>query len=299
LEELGYQVRSVPLSRLDDLRQEIEAQHQQGLFDEQFYEESLTWFDTGPPENLPQARSLMVVAVPRPQIRLVFAWQGEELDTLVPSYYLRWREVERRLREALASVLEPLGHQAVPGRIPEKLLAVRSGLARYGRNNVSYVEGLGSFHRLWSFYSDLDCQDGTWREPELLVECENCSACRRKCPTGAITSERFLLRAERCLTYHNEMPGEVPFPTWIDPAWHNCLVGCCYCQNYCPANKEYWGWIEEGVEFSEQETALLLEGLPLDQLPEATVARLEELDLVRYVELLPRNLGALLDGRGV
>jgi epoxyqueuosine reductase len=173
-------------------------------------------------------------------------------------------------------------------------LAARSGLGAYGRNNVCYVEGLGSFHRPVALISDLPCPEDTWQEARMMERCQTCQACIRACPTGAITAERFLLHAERCLTFRNEKPGSVPFPAWVDPAWHNCLVGCMICQRVCPENKEVLGWIEEGAEFSQEETALLLEGVPSDQLPDALTEKLAQWDLVDLLDILPRNLGAFL-----
>ena len=128
----------------------------------------------------------------------------------------------------------------------------------------------------------------------MMAACENCSACRRNCPSGAISAERFLLYAERCITYHNEHPSDVPFPAWLDPSWHNCLLGCMYCQNVCPQNRDFWSWVEEGAEFSEKETGLFLQGVPLEQLPAATAEKLEWLELTEYADVLPRNLRALL-----
>ena len=107
-------------------------------------------------------------------------------------------------------------------------------------------------------------------------------------------SERFLLHAERCITFHNEKPGDIPFPAWIDPSWHNCLVGCLHCQRVCPQNREFLHWVEERVEFSQEETALLLQGVALDQLPPATAKKLEQSDMVELLDVLPRNLGVLL-----
>jgi epoxyqueuosine reductase len=161
------------------------------------------------------------------------------------------------------------------------------------------VPGMGSFHRLATFYSDLPCQEDNWQELQMMESCQNCSACLRNCPTGAIpsaslgtgTSERFLLRAERCITFHNERAGKFPFPAWLDPSWHNCLVGCLHCQRVCPQNKDFLEWIEEGAEFSQEETALILEGIPSDQLPATTVRKLKQLDLIEYLDGLPRNLG--------
>jgi epoxyqueuosine reductase len=128
----------------------------------------------------------------------------------------------------------------------------------------------------------------------MLERCETCRACGRRCPTGAITAERFLLRAERCLTFHNEKPGEVEFPAWISPSAHNCLVGCLHCQTVCPENKDFVQWIVDAEEISQEETAELLEGRALDQLSAPLAEKVRRADLVDYLGLLPRNLKALL-----
>ena len=58
---------------------------------------------------------------------------------------------------------------------PLKPLAVRLGLVRYGRNNVTYAPGMGSYIQLLGYLTDasLPLPDG-WRpqEPTLLPECE-------------------------------------------------------------------------------------------------------------------------------
>lgn len=53
-------------------------------------------------------------------------------------------------------------------------------------------------------------------------------------------------------------------------------------------------WIEEAEEFSEAETALLLDGVSRDQLSAATAKKLEHLDLSEDLACLPRNLGVFL-----
>jgi len=177
--------------------------------------------------------------------------------------------------------------------LPEKLLAVRSGLGSYGRNNICYVNGMGSFHQLVVFYTELPCEEDNWQESQLMESCEGCSACLDNCPTGAITPERFLLRAERCITFHNERRED--FPTWIDPSWHKCIVGCLDCQAICPENKNILEWVEEKGEFSQEETALLLEGKMLNRLSSTLIIKLTQLDLMEYLDVLPRNLSVLLD----
>jgi epoxyqueuosine reductase len=296
LADRGYLGRVVSTRHLGDLREAIASDHRRGAFDEAFYQERLTGFVFAPPESIPEASSMIVVAVRQPQIRFTFTWRGQRVPVIVPPTYLHWQETDRRVEEALAEVLGAAGYRVAPALLPKKLLAVRSGLAEYGRNNITYVPGMGSFHRLAVFTSDLPCDDESWREPTMMARCEGCRACLRGCPSGAITSERFLLRAERCIVFHNEHPGDVPFPAWLDASWHNCLVGCMLCQNVCPENRDVLSSIEDGAVFSAQETALLVGGAPRDRLPSQTVAKLEEHDLVDLLDLLPRNLGALLAG---
>ncbi len=302
LEERGYQGRIVAVQHLGELQEEIEGRYKQGLFDEEFYQEWLTQFAFSPPDSLPEARSMIIVAIPQPQTRVTFTWGGEPARFIMPPTYFE-QETENCVRELLTRVLEQAGYQLAEAVLPKKLLAVRSGLAAYGKNNISYVPGMGSFFGLVAVYSDFPAQEDNWREPQMMESCRNCSACVRHCPVAAIpsaplragSSERFLLRAERCITFHNEKPGDVPFPAWIDPSWHNCLIGCLYCQRACPQNKEFLHWVEERVEFSQEETALLLQGVALDQLPPALAKKLEQSSMVELLDVLPRNLGVFLN----
>jgi epoxyqueuosine reductase len=294
LEERGYAGRIVPIHHLSDLREGIEGPHERGLVDEAVYQEYLAALRFELPASLPDVRSLIVVAVPQSAVQFTFRWGEKPAPLFVPPTYLESQHVDKQVEDVLAETLHREGHRLAPALVPKKLLAVRSGLAAYGRNNISYVDGMGSFHRLATFYSDLPCPEDTWREPSMMETCQNCSACRQKCPTGAITAERFLLHAERCITFHNEKPADAPFPAWMDPSGHNCLVGCMTCQRVCPQNKDLRS-MEEEAEFSQEETALLLQGLALDQLPAETAEKLERSGLASYLDVLPRNLAALLD----
>jgi epoxyqueuosine reductase len=292
LEERGYRARVVKIERLHALREEIENRLAQGLIDEAT-QRSLGRFVFSPPESMPNAQSLIVIAIGEPQIRLTFARNGQRIQVIAPPEVLYGRTYNQQAENALAEILGPEGYRAVRvTTLPAKLLAVRSGLAAYGRNNISYVAGLGSFYRLKTFYSDLPCRQDEWQEKRMLERCQKCSACVKSCPSGAIRPDRFLIDAGRCITRYNERP-DLPFPEWLDPSWHNCLMGCLRCQRVCPGNENVVGWLEEGPEFSSEETALLLEGVPLCQLPAAIVEKLEQTDLVSIMYALPRNLEVL------
>lgn len=128
----------------------------------------------------------------------------------------------------------------------------------------------------------------------MMDSCHNCRICQTKCPSGAITSDRFLIQAEKCLVFHNERSPEHPFPGWIDPSWHNCLIGCMLCQEYCPENKEFLDWFAGNESFSHEETALFLNGTSEDGLPAETRTKLERLGLLYALDMLPRNLGVFI-----
>lgn len=296
LERHGFQARVVSTHRLEDLQGEIEGRRAQGLFDAEFYQERLDWFAFRPPDDFPAAVSLMVVAVPRPQTRVRFTWNGTTRALVLPPTYAGYRETARQVGDLLAGWLAPAGYGVAPARLSLKALAVRSGLGDYGRNNICYVPGMGSFHQLAAFYSDLPVESDGWREPHMLGACQKCQACVRHCPTRAISADRFLLHAERCIVFHNERPPEYPFPAWIDPAAHHCLVGCMHCQRVCPENKPFMEWIEGDEAFSQEETVLLLGGAAPDRLPAATVTKLERLELMDSLDVLPRNLGVFFSG---
>jgi len=293
-EERGLRLGLVSAQHLQELRADVEAPYLDGLFDEEFYQERLISFEWDPRGTLPDATSIIVVAVPDPQRRITFNWEGRAVPTTVPPTYLHWQAVDKRVEDALSEVVAPDGCHVTLANLPKKLTAVHSGLAAYGRNNVTYVPDMGSFHRLVVLWSDLPCEEDRWQELRMMEACEKCQACQRVCPTGAIDSDRFLLRAERCLTFLNEKPPEVPFPAWLDPSWHNCLVGCLRCQRVCPENREVRDWMEGHEVFSEAETALLLDGVAEEHLPPETVAKLERLDVIELLDILPRNLSALL-----
>jgi epoxyqueuosine reductase len=289
----GYKGCVVPIEHLNDLQREIESHINQKHIDKELYRAYLAEFNYSPPDTLPDAASIILVAVPEPKIRITFSWNGEPVQVFVPPTYGE-RKKDKIGREFLRQILKPEGYRVAEAKLPKKLIAVRCGLAAYGKNNITYVPGMGSFYGLMAVYSDLPPDNGTWQESEMMEHCKKCSACIKRCPSGAIDPDRFLLHAERCITFHNEKPGHVPFASWINPSWHNCLVGCLHCQRVCPENKSNWKWEGEAAEFSEEETALLLEGLPADRLPAESVEKLERLDIESFVDLIPRNLKALI-----
>ena len=126
----------------------------------------------------------------------------------------------------------------------------------------------------------------------MMERCQKCTACIKSCPTKAISNERFLIQATRCLTYLNE--GIEEFPQWIDAAWRNFLIGCMVFHDVCPANKELTNLIFEVEDFSENETLMILNTVPWETLPTEMIKKLTRLFLFDDYALLRRNLSVIL-----
>jgi len=71
-------------------------------------------------------------------------------------------------------------------------------------------------------------------------------------------------------------------------------VGCMRCQLVCPVNKPFVNWVEDGQDFDEAETELMLNKTPVDRIPPATVRKLNRCYMMEYLDVLPRNFRALL-----
>ncbi len=254
------------------------------------YEQSLTFSCL---DGVEEPQALIVVASSSPNVKVRFQLEDGPFEAVIPSTYIS-SDTRQRALDAVRGVLGPAGFQVGRTRIPLKLLAVRTGLARYGRNNVAYVRNLGSFVRLDAFCTDapLETEDyktkGSWR----LSSCPPCRNCHHVCPTDAIPYDGRVIDAERCLTYLNEHEGD--WPEGLDPQAHNSLVGCTLCQEMCPVDRVYLRVPRVVAEFDSEETEWVLRDLPADQLPPSVREKLAALDLEDYATVLGRNLRALV-----
>ncbi len=290
LEEQGYRGTVVPVEHVAQLEHEMEERLSRKEIDAGLHEKYLSGFKFDVTTNLPGTCSIIITAAPQPQRKVTFHFNGQAYPVIIPPTY--YADTDDCVKGILQKMLSSNGYQLHRAALPLKLLAVCSGMASYGKNNITYVEGLGSFVRLRAFLSDMPAGRSEWSEPRTMKECDSCKACLKACPTGAIVSDRFLVHAERCLTFFNEESDE--FPEWLDPAWHNSLVGCMKCQLICPVNRPFVNWVEDGEDFDEAETQLLLDGVPLDRIPAETVNKLNRCYMTEYLNLLPRNLRVLM-----
>lgn len=297
-EECGFKWSMVSIQHVGELTGEILQRHEDGLIPGEVYREFLNNFDTAVPGNFPGGGSIIIVASPQPQYRVGFTRYGKKHHFIIPPTYLHHTDDE--VEQVLKDVLEPAGYRFSLARLPEKLLSARSGLARYGRNNITYIDGFGSFHRFRTYYTDLPCIEDCWQEADEMNTCQNCHVCVNSCPTGALNGDQFWVQSDKCLTFLNETT--VPWPQWVEESWDTdskCIVGCMKCQVNCPGNRLQKDRVEPAYVFSEQETRELLENNTHEALSAPTLEKLETLYLTEYIPTLSRNLGILFRSEAV
>ncbi len=236
------------------------------------------------------AKSLLVVAIPSPVSVVRFDAGNGPAEATIPPTYVYGRDEGR----ALSLLRDSAGAaQVEPALGPRKVLAARSGLALYGRNNLCYVEGMGSAARLSAFYCGLPLRASadSWGEARVMDRCSLCGACARSCPAGCIKEGRFIVGADRCLTFANESAEDDL--TGLPRSWHNALVGCLRCQTVCPENAGRMKPVFSGESFSRDETAAIRDACDLESLDPGIREKLARLNMDEYLDVLWRNLELL------
>jgi epoxyqueuosine reductase len=230
----------------------------EGALDAGFFSKFLSWTAEPAVRRAAETKSLVLVALPSPAHVVTFEDGGGRRDLVLPPTYLRYYPL---FEEVLADLAAFTGGRLKLRRLsaPLKTIAGLTGFARYGKNNITYVEGLGSGVQLAAFAAEAALAGGPPPGdgvPKMLDECRTCRACLRACPMGAIDGERFLLHGERCLTGFTEYEGELPGE--FGRLRTRTLIGCLACQDRCPANRGRLRFERFPHVFSSEETAYLL-----------------------------------------
>ena len=292
----GYDIAWGPGTLIGEVRSEIVGRCARGELDPVCIDKWFGWArDPGEASAAPE--TAIAVAIPCSARAVRFTHGGRVFTAVIPPTYVEDFSDNEQVRQELRDLLPKLHGDLELIGPARKALAVRLGLTTYGLNNITYSAKLGSYVLIVALATS--ARLGSWplaknRRPEVLNECESCGRCRDACPTGAISQDRFLLRAERCLTCWNELPG--PLPAWFPADAHNSLIGCMVCQEVCPCNAGLLTTRDSGVLFDEKETAALLAGEdPMAPGLNASIeAKLGVVGLPGIRNVLGRNLSLLL-----
>lgn len=297
--DFTFSFRVATVDRLGELREGLDALIRNGwLSENEIFREYLEGLSFEVPASLPRARSIIILAIPTKLMWVRFHLDGEAHDLMIrPQYYSSGVSAEGLRKVLLTDLVGKTGCDVVRSdSLQLKPLAVRSGLARYGRNNICYVDRMGSLLTLHAYFTDADLDEDDWGEVRFMEACGNCELCLHGCRCGCIGGENQVVDVGRCVTLYNEISRE--FPAWLSGDVHNALMGCMGCQLCCPANREPLRLAGRLEDVSEQETRRILDGTPDQELLESLSRKLRGFPPAgseEYFPILTRNLRVLLE----
>lgn len=162
--------------------------------------------------------------------------------------------------------------------ILERYWAAKSGVGFVGRNRQLIVPGVGSGVFLAEIVTTLPLT------PDICSgdECDDCRACVKACPGGAL-SEGF--DANRCRSYLS-----IEYRGALESPLGRCVYGCDICQRVCPHNNSEPP--EPLEEFRPDPRLLKIDGETMGKLTPGDWRRLTKASAMRRISLaqLKRNL---------
>lgn len=260
IEEFSFQYRTLSVSYLKKIKDHMKKLEKQGKYsNNKTFLEYIHNRKYHLPEELPNAKSIIIMAIPIKIALVNFRFKGKKHEIVIPPGYVSLGLKKGFINEViLKKILKRNDRKLVKANLPLKLLTARSGLGKYGKNNITYIEGMGSYYHLTAFYTDHEFPDDNWELLRMLRPCKGCYICMKRCPTQAITEQNFVIKAGKCITLYNELSD--PIPGWIKSDVHHTLVGCMRCQYECPANLDYNKNTELLADISEEETTMIMSG---------------------------------------
>lgn len=295
----AYRYKVIPVSAWAGLKSGFEAVRSgAGYSRNPLFRAAMNPVDFSLPAGIPASGAVIVLATFAKSAVVEFTMNGTARRVLVPFQYFQDEWTEEMLKDVIRrEIVKEAGRTlvSVSRNVPLKYLAGRTGLGTMGRNNLIFVEGMGSENLLHAFATDAPLPGDTPGEIQLLGECRHCHACISSCPTRAFGGSDFSVDAGRCLTLFNENPGE--FPNWILPSMHHALMGCLKCQDVCPENSRIPELRITLDAVVEENTRKILGGKPDEGLTALLRNRLRLFPAVASADfhpILKRNLGALI-----
>lgn len=283
-----FQYRTISVDHLPEIKEWFEKLDRQGKLNKnETFRRYISQFVYHPPEEMPNARSILIVAYQLGISSVTAHLDGRRYVLLIPSGYADDGVPPAIINEKIAEVvLGDAKGKLVPARLPCKTLAVRSGLAEYGLNNITFVEKYGSFYQLVPFYVEPALEDH-WGKLKKMRICKGCTICMKACPTTAISEKSFVIDISKCIPLYNELPD--PLPDWLDPKVHHTLVGCLKCQYTCPANERLIGDVTNLCDLTEEESKLLADARRDPKLEESIIAKLAWFPAAKDIPYFSRN----------
>ncbi len=284
-----YKYKTFSVDHLDEVKKWIDKLRDEDRISNNKTFRSYIEFDFDAEKVLPGVKSVIIASLKQNTGVVVFNYKGKQVRILIPTggYFYTGKSFENLKVKIMDDIIKDPSKKIdenVP--LPYKTLAVRSGLADYGKNNITYVDGHGSYHQLYCFYTDKELEDN-WRPLNMLRQCKGCTICIKECPTKCFREDNFTIDVNECITLYNETTE--PFPDFVPANAHNTLVGCLKCQAPCPANETRINDLDILAELSEDETEFLLGDTADKEVHDKIIKKLERYPSAKNLNYFRRN----------
>lgn len=299
--DFEYKYRTISVEHLGELQEDIDKLRREGILsDNEVYRSYIDSKKFEVPENFPSAKSIIILAIYSKLGLVNFHLNGKKHEVMVPPNYFNDGTTFEDFNNLILKdiIMEPGYKVEFTGKLHLKLLAVRSGLGKYGRNNICFIDEWGSMIYFYAFFTDYQFANDDWGELKMMEHCENCNFCINNCLTHAIpkpSDENFVINATNCIPVYNEIPGVIP--DWIPSEAHNALIGCMRCQKKCPANREVINLTVRLEDITEEETKKILSGNNDKELINSLSKKLKMFvpeNAERSIPVIKRNLELLI-----
>jgi len=292
----GIRLAILPIAVLNEIKADIEEFSVKNTLNDfqKWFIENRYIFDTKFADAGFVTKSLVVAVWKGKVSRLVFQYEGIKAACLIEDGIIN-RGINSNPH--IKQIFDDAGFSLkYTNCLPQKRLAVCSGLCEYGRNNIAYCGDWGSFVHIGTYISDIPSDDNYfWRDAVSMENCKTCGKCIKNCPTNAIKPDCFLIDCELCLSMTNSNDRR-RIPDWVPKSAHHCLYGCYDCQEICPANaKRLENQNLESIYFDETETLIMAKSRRYSDFPKETKEKLWHFSSGKDFACVVRNLRLMLE----
>jgi epoxyqueuosine reductase len=186
-----------------------------------------------PHETLSDAQTIIILGVSAYDTEAIYKNTREQLHGKIARTY-SYYPVVRQIAEKVANFVEEKGYKAVPGQnVPLKFVADRIGLGAYGKNGILLTQSYGSYVGFRNVITNVSLEPD--RFEKMTPPCDNCEACLKACPTGALYAP-YKVNPKLCINPLTRK--EKYIPAELRSKMQNWLCGCDICQEVCPVNRK-------------------------------------------------------------
>lgn len=212
---IAYKYRTFSVDHIAEVKEWFDKlKNESKISDNKTFRSYIDGFVFNPETIMPGAKSVIIISLPQTVLSLLINYKNKQYEILIPSGYsddgIKMADVKDQIMKDI--VKDPSKKLVERVRLPLKTISVKSGLAEYGKNNITYVDGYGSYHQLIGFYTDQVLEDN-WGQLKLLRDCKGCSICINNCPTKCFRDDNFVIDIGKCIPLYNELPD--PIPSWM------------------------------------------------------------------------------------